>query len=160
MDILSWLFNGWLSGGIFSWIFWIPIAIILVIISALVAFIKWIIEKAKTANENRVKLKESKSSILNNNQNKENKKKSKKIAVVLAIIFSIFSWIYTYKKNYKKFWISLSLTIFFIALGLILFIYYNVELNFPYFINLGLWIWAIVDNSVKNDDFYLNYPNA
>ena len=162
MHIFDWFLLDWFTGGIFSWLAWVPIIIIIFIIAAIIAFIKWMVEKIKTSKENRIKLKESKLSSLNNEKERhvECKMKSKKIAIFLAIILSIFSWIYTYRKNYKKFWISLSLTIFFMALGLILFIYYNIELNFPYVINLGFWIWAIVDNSVRNDNFYLNYPNA
>jgi hypothetical protein len=69
--------------------------------------------------------------------------RSRTVAIVLAILFGLFSWIYTYEKNYKKFWTNLVLSI----------------------ISAGIWspiawIWAIVDNAGKTEEFYKSYNNV
>lgn len=66
--------------------------------------------------------------------------RSKTVAVVLAVIFGLFSWIYTWEKNYKKFWISLVLSVVTLGYGSII-----------------CWIWAIIDNAAKPDEFYRKY---
>ena len=69
--------------------------------------------------------------------------RSKTVAVVLAIFSGSFSWIYTWEKNYKKFWIGLAAMVFTIGYGSII-----------------VWIWAIIDNASKPNEFYANYNNT
>ena len=69
--------------------------------------------------------------------------KSKTTAVVLAVFLSFWSWLYTYKKSTWKFWVGLAVAFLGSPLYLI-----------P---TLGVWIWAIVDNSIKPKEFYEDY---
>ncbi len=92
--------------------------------------------------------------------------------MVLAVLFGFWSWLYTYKRNAKYFWIgfgiSLFLSIFFIpSCGIMATVAINGVNNYIgwYFILLGLWsfgswLWAIVDNAVKPNSFYENYPSS
>lgn len=66
--------------------------------------------------------------------------RSKTAAVVLAVFFGYFSWIYTWEKNYKKFWMNLAISVVTLGYGSI----------------IG-WIWAIIDNASKPDEFYTDY---
>jgi len=43
--------------------------------------------------------------------------KSKGIAILLAVLFGLFGWLYTYKKDYWKFWTALCIWLFSISLG-------------------------------------------
>lgn len=95
--------------------------------------------------------------------------KSKIIAILLAIFFSYWSWLYTYGKNSRKFW--LSITIFFAIL--IFTIIYSCSAIFEetvisappisfayiywiYFI--GVWLWPIIEYSIRPRSFYEKYP--
>lgn len=90
--------------------------------------------------------------------------KSKAVAVVLAVFFSFWSWLYTYGKNGKKFWTSL------IGLGTIVGLSIastiNIELSWLRWIIIlwpiavcGIWLYAIIDNAVRDYKFYIDYPN-
>ncbi|GEM_PF-563097 len=105
--------------------------------------------------------------------------KSKTVAVVLAVFLGFWAWLYTFKNNYLKFWITLG------ASGVVFIIisayscsiitdsmnYGNYGTNyfgssfigFIVFINIvsfGLWVWSVVDNAIKPESFYRNYPNG
>lgn len=66
--------------------------------------------------------------------------RSKPVAVVLAVFFGFLSWIYTWEKNNNKFWICLAITAITLGYGSII-----------------CWLWAIIDNASKPDEFYSNY---
>jgi len=82
---------------------------------------------------------------------KENKKyvkpkygtKSRSTAMILAVFFSFWSWLYTYRENGYKFWIGLIICLtcwwlFFIP-------------------NIAIWIWAMVDNNSRSEEWYEEY---
>jgi len=107
--------------------------------------------------------------------------KNKVVAVVLAVFLSFWSWLYTYGKNKIKFWSAIGVyAILFMAnvcysctmiqdsmyyedavtpdsyftggfLALAIFI------NIVYF---GIWLWAVLDNALKPESFYRDYPNG
>ena len=66
--------------------------------------------------------------------------KSKATSVLLAVFFSYWTWVYTYKADAWKFWTGLVLSI----LGIFL-------LFIP---NLAVWVWSVIDASVKNKEWY------
>ena len=99
--------------------------------------------------------------------------KTKTTATVLAVLFGLFAWLYTYKKDYKKFWIFLGLFLFVMALDLISYWhslqYYqlgNELTNFQgwqgtlYFISFSAWIWALCNSIIRPENFYKNYPKG
>jgi len=97
--------------------------------------------------------------------------KSKTTAIVLSIFFSFWSWLYTYRRNFKKFWVSFGIIAFF---WISIFIYTTIQISSGneksvilngYFTWYWLaflvcfWVWAIIDNATKSNSFYDNYPN-
>ena len=82
---------------------------------------------------------------------KGNTSKSKTTAVLLAVFLGGWTWLYTYQKDSWKFWLG-------IVLSLIVFnpLWSWLLLFIP---NVAIWIWAIIDVSIKSNEFYLNYPN-
>ena len=68
--------------------------------------------------------------------------KDKTVAILLSIFFGFWSWIYTWEKDYWKFWIGLGVTI--------------VTFGFGY---IAFYIWAIVDAVNRTQEFYNNYTN-
>jgi hypothetical protein len=109
--------------------------------------------------------------------------KNKTVAILLAVFFSFWTWLYTYGKNSKKFWISIGVN----AVFFIIILFYSCSLisnsMSPYnqyyvdytnfssgpliflsifmnLLSLGIWIWAIVDNSVKPNIYYEKYPKG
>jgi hypothetical protein len=68
--------------------------------------------------------------------------KSKTTAVLLAVFLALWTWCYTYKRDAWKFWVNPGLTV--VSLG---------------FYAVVAWIWAIIDVSVKSQDFYREFPN-
>jgi hypothetical protein len=70
--------------------------------------------------------------------------KSKTAAILLAVFLTFWTWLYTYKKDVWKFWVGLALSV---VAGI-----------FTFGITaVAIWIWAIVDTSVKNDQWYNSY---
>jgi ribosomal protein L40E len=97
--------------------------------------------------------------------------KNKSVAVILSIFFSFWSWLYTYKINLKKFWITFSINLSFWILVIILSI--TLDSIREIFTNYGtwiwllwllysgaIWLWALLDNSLKSMSFYINYPKS
>lgn len=76
--------------------------------------------------------------------------KTKTASVLLAIFLSFWTWVYTYRRDYWKFWIGLVLT--FIG-----FIVLTQGESWALIFYFGVWIWAIVDSSLKDKAFYDNY---
>ncbi len=82
------------------------------------------------------------------------KKRSKAASVLLAVFLSYWTWLYTYKKDTWKFWLSFALIVANIILIIVTF---GIWLIVAWLIIGGIWIWAIVDTAVKNDEWYENY---
>ena len=80
--------------------------------------------------------------------------KSKTVAIILAIFFAYFSWIYTYKRNGLKFWLSflgvpaVTVTFAHFVGGIAIFIGFS-----------AAWVWVFVDNVIRPNSFFDNYPN-
>ena len=116
-----------------------------------------------------VQEKELKTSIQKNTGNQVVQTKTKSTAVILSVLFAHWSWLYTYKKNSKKFWKGFGIDFIFIFITFILILNFNAAelfLNygtwiwfFRIIISLGLWVWALVDNTSKTDLFYSGYPH-
>lgn len=68
--------------------------------------------------------------------------KDKTVAVLLSFFFGFWAWIYTWEKDQIKFWIGLGITILSVGFGYIAF-----------------WIWAVVNSTIRTQEFYNNYPN-
>jgi hypothetical protein len=67
--------------------------------------------------------------------------KDKSVAVILAIFFGVFAWLYTYKLDAWKFW--LNLVLLFVTFGIW---------------GFGAWLWAVIDVSVKPQEYYTQFP--
>lgn len=87
--------------------------------------------------------------------------KSKVASILLAIFLGFWTWLYTYKRNFWKFWIALGVWILYLIISTVG--YYR-HTNIPTPVELlmllaifGLWIWSIIDASTKNKDWYLFY---
>ena len=105
--------------------------------------------------------------------------KSKTVAVVLAVFLGFWAWLYTFKNNSLKFWITLGVfgVVFIITSAYSCSIitdsmnYGGYGTNyfggsfigfiiFTNIINFGVWVWCVVDNAIKPESFYRNYPNG
>jgi hypothetical protein len=99
--------------------------------------------------------------------------KSKTTAVLLAVFFGTWAWLYTYRLNASKFWVT---TIVLFGVPFLVFIlnfityssgnYRGVQgwmvalpglIWFPSL--FAFWLWSIIDNAVKTDNWYRNYWN-
>jgi hypothetical protein len=80
--------------------------------------------------------------------------KSKVASILLAVFLSFWTWLYTYKRDGWKFWVGVGLWIFYIILAIATL---GAAMVFLWIIFLGVWIWAIVDTAIKNDDWYRYY---
>jgi len=102
--------------------------------------------------------------------------KSKTTAILLSIFFGFWTWLYTYRVDKKKFWICLSIVLV-LVLTLMLISAFSTETGnyldafagvlsgmLLFFIILivcfAFWLWALIDRSIKRDEFYSNYPNG
>jgi len=68
--------------------------------------------------------------------------KDKSVAILLAIFLGFWAWIYTWEKDYWKFWLALSITIVTIGIA-----------------SIAFYIWVIIDAASRPIEFYLNFPN-
>lgn len=105
--------------------------------------------------------------------------KSKAVAVILAVFFGYWTWLYTYARNNMKFWSMMGV----FAVIFIINIAYScsmvqdamsgniypdnyfsggflVFMVISYFVYFASWVWAIVDNALKPESFYRDYPNG
>jgi hypothetical protein len=80
--------------------------------------------------------------------------KSKSVSILLAIFLSYWTCLYTYKFDYKNFWLGLIsnfITIIAILSGNFMFLF------FISMINLGIWLAAILNVTLRDDKIYDNY---
>jgi hypothetical protein len=102
--------------------------------------------------------------------------KSKTTAVLLAVFLSFWSWLYTFKRDQWKFLVGLVVAL----VGFVLLIVGGNErrndVSFACQFNhqcagilpsvlgvlvpLGIWIWAIIDVSVKSSQWYQRYSDG
>lgn len=94
-------------------------------------------------------------------------KKSKTAAIVLAIFFNFWSWLYTYKKDYKKFWIYLPFMTLNVVLAEVSFFVPSIRFDYGTWITLysylvwgSAWIWAVLNSTIRPRSFYSNYPKG
>ena len=107
--------------------------------------------------------------------------KSKTTAILLAVFLSFWTWLYTYKRNSKKFWIGLAVFVVCIAAFAYTYAvflsdmsssaYYDGDDLPPSFfafllatyggglVSFGIWLWALLNVVLKNDEWYRNYHN-
>ena len=100
--------------------------------------------------------------------------KSKTVSVILAVLLTYWTWLYTYKRDKRKFWIALAVSIFLAVTFISVFLSGattptpdNGGDKIPTFIiawivlfqlfNLIIRIWAVVDTAVKPQSWYDNY---
>jgi hypothetical protein len=100
--------------------------------------------------------------------------KTRLTAILLSIFFGFWSWLYTYKVDYKKFWIYLFLNLVVILrmmMLLRLFLIGMQDYTSPITLealNTWVWmyilvngssvIWALINSIKRPEDFYINYP--
>jgi hypothetical protein len=77
--------------------------------------------------------------------------KSKTIAVLLAVFSGPWTWCYTFERDAWKLWVNLGLTG--VTIGLSVFI---IWIGVIY--TVVAWVWAIIDVSIKPQDFYREFP--
>ena len=106
------------------------------------------------------------------------KAKNKTTSVIWAVISGPGTWAYTYKKDQLKFWICMAWYVLFtIAIAVVLGELYAelgmaaegadfesvvtkikwLSVSIP--INMGVWVWAIIDAVRKPAAWYQQYPN-
>lgn len=78
--------------------------------------------------------------------------KDKTIAVLLAVFLGFWTWLYTYPRDSSKFWIGLVLNLVSVPLWF--------AFGFGLLVEIGVWIWAIVDVAAKSQHYYAQFPNA
>jgi len=77
--------------------------------------------------------------------------KSKTASVLLAVFLSFWTWLYTYKKDTWKFWVGLGIVVLTVILRIA-----RPDRGWL-FLALGIWVWAIIDVSIKKDEWYHSY---
>ena len=106
------------------------------------------------------------------------KAKDRTAAILLAAVGGLVSWAYTYKKDKLKFWICLAWygLVVIAALMILRELYATVDLeagttdlesirtkakwlylSVP--VNMGFWVWAVIDAVRRPDAWYKQYPN-
>jgi hypothetical protein len=92
--------------------------------------------------------------------------KSKVVSILLAVFLTFFTWLYTYKRDWWKFWLGLLLSALpgFIAAIFLVFYISNVAWlpdEVLIFLSTALpmliWAWAIFDSAIKRRVWYSNY---
>jgi hypothetical protein len=93
--------------------------------------------------------------------------RSKTAAVLLAVFLTFWSWLYTWRVNKVKFLIGLGLEIGVLVLSVATGTTKNYAggstfhfglFGLVFLVDLGVWIWAIVDNATKDQNWYASYP--
>ena len=80
--------------------------------------------------------------------------KSKATSVLLAVFLSFWTWLYTYRLDNWKFWTAFALWVFQMIVAAAL---TGTASWYPRLLIPAIWIWAIVDVSVKNETWYSEY---
>jgi hypothetical protein len=83
--------------------------------------------------------------------------KSRTNSLLLAIFITPFTWLYTYKKDWWKFWVGLAISLL-IPMSELLLVFHIVDLSFVIIFIPAIWIWAVIDVSQKNEQWYKGYP--
>lgn len=99
--------------------------------------------------------------------------KSRTASILLAVFLSYWTWLYTYKRDRRKFWLSLSLTLLFTVPSVPLFFWMNatpaIEVSdaatiiagtwviVGWLAGVGIWVWAIVNAAAKPEYWYDHY---
>jgi hypothetical protein len=92
--------------------------------------------------------------------------KSKLIAILLAVFLTFFTWLYTYKRDWWKFWSGLVLSALPGFIAAIFVVFYisdvawlpdDVLIFLSSALPLTVWALAIIDSAVKNSSWYENY---
>jgi hypothetical protein len=85
------------------------------------------------------------------------KSKNKEVSILLAVFLSYFGWLYTLEKDWWKFVVGLVVGMG----GAFLVFYIEESVSVPFIvipaINWAVWIWAIVDVSIKKEEWYRTY---
>ena len=68
--------------------------------------------------------------------------KDKSVSVILAIFLSFWTWLYTYRIDAWKFWVGIALSIL---------------LWWTFIAPFGVWIWAVIDASIKDKNKLRKY---
>jgi hypothetical protein len=90
--------------------------------------------------------------------------KDKTKAILFAVFLGAWTWIYTYKNDGMKFLIFLGVNVYLLNMTKLPLGYnYGYYENNPFFsflqilVNLGFYIWAIVDTVKKEEEYFINY---
>jgi len=79
--------------------------------------------------------------------------KSRKVALWLVLFLGFFSWLYTFRKDWWKFLISCVIFI------ILLFVIRRNE-TVAFIIGAIVYLWPVIDVTVRKEGFYENYPNG
>jgi hypothetical protein len=80
--------------------------------------------------------------------------RSKSTSVLLAVFLSFWTWLYTYRRDNWKFWIAFALWVFQMLVASAL---QGNASWYPRLVVPVIWVWAILDTSLKNDIWYSHY---
>lgn len=95
-------------------------------------------------------------------QNATTKPKSKSTAVLLAVFLGYWTWLYTAARDKAKFVLGLGLQLLACSAWLPIPFTHSLYQFYGIFIlaAFAMWIYAIIDASVKSRDWYAAYPNG
>lgn len=79
--------------------------------------------------------------------------KSRKVTLWLVLFLGFFSWLYTFRKDWWKFLISS-------FIFLILFIVIKRNETVAFIIGAIVYLWPVIDVTIRKESFYENYPNG
>ncbi|MHB8277404.1 MAG: zinc-ribbon domain-containing protein [Candidatus Humimicrobiaceae bacterium] len=79
--------------------------------------------------------------------------KSRRVALWLVLFLGFFSWLYTFRKDWWKFLISL-------AISFILSFVVRKNESVAFIIGAIIYLWPVIDVTVRKESFYENYPNG
>lgn len=75
--------------------------------------------------------------------------KDKSIALIFALFLGFWTWVYTYRLDATKFWIAFVLVLVSIPLDFVV---------IGFFIDFGVWVWAVIAVCVRPDQTYRAIP--
>ncbi|MBM3703363.1 MAG: hypothetical protein FJW63_10365 [Actinobacteria bacterium] len=79
--------------------------------------------------------------------------KSRRVALWLVLFLGFFSWLYTMRKDWWKFLIS---SVIFIVLAFVI----RRNETAAFIIGAIVYLWPVIDVTVRKESFYENYPNG